>query len=160
MQILCMRHRITTEGSTNKGAKELKHSSKNLQQQWPRGVFTLQSTVAHKSLAAGQPVATSKRRCANLFKRHRIQPDTKYAKPATGISNTTRSLQTTAFWNLTLPNKRYDWFSLNNQLLAQTSFHHKIPKIRRLPELFQMLFQTRNCKPNRDLNHHKSLKSD
>ncbi|KZV34296.1 splicing factor 3B subunit 1-like [Dorcoceras hygrometricum] len=37
MQMLCMRHRISTEGSTNKGAKELKHSSKNLQQQWPRG---------------------------------------------------------------------------------------------------------------------------
>ncbi|KZV55463.1 hypothetical protein F511_31063 [Dorcoceras hygrometricum] len=36
MQMLCMRHRITTEGSTNKGAKELKHSSKNLQQQWQR----------------------------------------------------------------------------------------------------------------------------
>ncbi|KZV40359.1 ubiquitin carboxyl-terminal hydrolase 13-like [Dorcoceras hygrometricum] len=36
MQMLCMRHRITTEGLTNKGAKELKHSSKNLQQQWPR----------------------------------------------------------------------------------------------------------------------------
>ncbi|KZV42329.1 type I inositol 1,4,5-trisphosphate 5-phosphatase 1-like [Dorcoceras hygrometricum] len=41
MQMLCMRHRITTEGSTNKGAKELKHSSKNPQQQWPRGVFTM-----------------------------------------------------------------------------------------------------------------------
>ncbi|KZV51381.1 hypothetical protein F511_39677 [Dorcoceras hygrometricum] len=37
MQMLCMRHRITTESSTNKGAKELKHNSKNLQQQWPQG---------------------------------------------------------------------------------------------------------------------------
>ncbi|KZV31489.1 inositol-1,4,5-triphosphate-5-phosphatase [Dorcoceras hygrometricum] len=41
MQMLCMRHRITTEGSTNKGAKELKHNSKNPQQQWPRGQFTV-----------------------------------------------------------------------------------------------------------------------
>ncbi|KZV18075.1 hypothetical protein F511_38111 [Dorcoceras hygrometricum] len=41
MQMQCMRHRITTEGSTNKGAEELKHGSKNLQQQWPRGVFTV-----------------------------------------------------------------------------------------------------------------------
>ncbi|KZV35438.1 hypothetical protein F511_22654 [Dorcoceras hygrometricum] len=32
MQVLCMRRRRTTESSTHKGAKELKHSSKNYQQ--------------------------------------------------------------------------------------------------------------------------------
>ncbi|KZV49911.1 hypothetical protein F511_40797 [Dorcoceras hygrometricum] len=67
-------------------------------------MFPFRATVMSlTSASTGQPAgthatrshtsATQKRRLSNLFKRHRIQPDTKYAKPATGISSATRSLQ-------------------------------------------------------------------
>ncbi|KZV30829.1 hypothetical protein F511_36837 [Dorcoceras hygrometricum] len=61
MQMQCMRHRITTEGSTNKGAKELKHSSKNLQQQWPRAQSRPSSPLSRRRRAPPPVVA------GNLF---------------------------------------------------------------------------------------------